>query len=136
MRPKAIMTEQKINSHILKLQGKAELPQEIELGSNYHIALEGSIIATSEHDNENGTSDKVYTFRPVKVEILTPKGKMLKLKDSRKNSQKLRNYLFKLYAQEGYVEAFDQVYDNFTLETMSMMPELLRGAIRRINEKT
>lgn len=129
------MNKIEISSHILKLQGKAELPQEIELGFNYHIALEGSIIATSEHDNENGTADRVYTFRPVKVEILTPKGERLKLKDPRKNSQKLRNYLFKLYANEGYTEPFDQVYDMATLEILSLMPEILRGAIKRIKER-
>lgn len=124
-----------INSYILKVQGKSELPSEIETGHNYHIALDGSVNKVELHDNEDGTWNKVYTFKPVHISLLTPKGESLKLKDPRKNSQKLRNYLFKLYTEEGYTEDFDRVYDEFTNATMAFSPSLLREAIKRINEK-
>lgn len=126
-----------INSFILKLQGKAELPKEIETGHNYEVKLQGSVNKVELHDNEDGTWDKVFTFKPVIVELVNGKGESLKLKDSRKNSQKMRNYLFKLYHEEGYIEDFDRVYDMFTYEVMGMTPSLLRSAIKRIqnNEK-
>jgi hypothetical protein len=115
--------------------GKAELPKEIKEGANYHISCEGAIVSSSLNDNEDGTWNKVYTFKPIKVELLDPLGETLKLKDPRKNSQKIRNYLFKIYSDEGFVEPFDDVYDQFTNEVMCMTPQLLRGAIIRINKK-
>ena len=77
-----------INSHILKLTGKAELPKELELGFNYKVTIDGSVTETTTVDNENGTVDVIYKFLPVLVETLTPKGERLKLKDVRKESQK------------------------------------------------
>lgn len=123
-----------INSHILKVAGKAELPNEIEISHNYHIALDGSVTGFKVEDNEDGTFNKVYDFKPIKVELLTPKGASLKLKDPRKNSQKLRNYLYKIYHDEGYTEDFDKVYDTVTLEIMGMMPHHLREAIKRLQK--
>lgn len=115
--------------------GKAELPKEIEEGHNYHVACEGSITSSAVHDNGDGTWNKVYTFKPIKVDVLTPTGESLKLKDPRRNSQKIRNYLFKAYSDEGYVEDFDEVYAQFTYEVMFMTPELLRRAIKRVNKE-
>jgi len=122
-----------INSNSLKIAGKAELPSDIEIAHNYHISLEGSVTGFKVEDNEDGTFNKIYDFKPVKVDLLTPLGKSLKLKDPRKNSQKMRNYLFKVYHDEGYCEDFDLVYDAFSKEVMSMTPGLLREAIKRLN---
>lgn len=124
-----------INSHILRLSGRAELPRAIDEGHNYRVTCEGSITSSSLHDNEDGSWNKVYTFKPVLVEVLEPRGESLRLRDPRRNSQKLRNYLFKCYFDEGYSEDFDQVYDAVTMEAMAMMPELLRRAIKRVNDQ-
>ena len=125
-----------INSHILKVAGKSELPNEIEIGHNYHIALDGSITGFKVEDNEDGTFNKIYDFKPIHIELLTPTGKSLKLADPRKNSQKIRNYLYKCFAEEGYVEDFDDVYDAFANVVMGMTPQLLRDAIKRLDEKS
>ena len=122
-----------INSHVLKLKGNSELPEALEIASNYHIALEGAVTGYKVEDNENGTVDYIYDFKPIKVDLLTPKGKSLKLKDNRKNSVKIRNYLFKIYTSEGVVENFDDVYDAFCWEVMGNTPNLLREAVKRIN---
>ena len=122
-----------INSHILKLKGNAELPNELEVDDNYHISMEGSITGYKFESNDNGTADKIYDFKPVLIELLTPKGKTLKTKDPRKNSVKIRNYLFKIYVAEGYTEPFDDVYDAFCWEVMGNTPNLLREAVKRIN---
>ncbi len=123
-----------INSHILKLSGKSELPHEIEEGFNYHVSLAGSINKIEFHDNEDGTWNKVYTFKPITVELLDPKGKSLKLKDPRKNSQKIRNMLWKHYFNEGVAEDFDSLYDAFTQEVMMQTPQLMREALNRLNK--
>ncbi len=128
------LSNMQINSHILKLQGRSELPQEIEEGHNYHVSLSGSINKVEYHDNEDGTWNKVYTFKPILVELLDKMGKTLKLKDPRKNSSLIRSYLFKCYHGEGYIEPFEDVYDAFTKEVIGMTPSLLREAIKRLQK--
>ena len=83
-----------INSYMLKLTGKAELPRDISIGNNYHVSLEGSVPSVTESDNNNGTHDRIYTFKPVKIELLDEKGETLKLKDARRKSQLLHGALW------------------------------------------
>ena len=101
---------EKINSHILKLQGKAELPNEIETGSNYHISLEGAVNKVELHDNEDSTWDKIYTFRPVKIDLLDKMGKSLKLKDPRSNSIKIRGSLYREFMFLNEQISFEDFY--------------------------
>jgi len=105
-----------INSYILKLQGKAELPEEIEISENYHVSLEGSITSYSLHDNQNGTYDKIFTFKPIKVDLLTNKGKSLHLKDTRSSSQLFRGSLYKNWLNSQAGLDFDTWYVNGMLE--------------------
>jgi hypothetical protein len=69
------------------------------------------------------------------VEILKSNGKIIKARDPRKNSQKMRNYLWKIYTDEGYCEDFDLVYDTFAYEVMGMTPSILKSVIKRLNDK-
>ena len=120
------------NNSVLKLQGKAEIPENLEIGTNYEVHIKGSITAVTESDNNDGSHTLYHKFEPVFVEVITEMGKSIKAKDPRRNSAKIRNYLFKAYFNEGYTEDFDSVYDAFTLEVMLMTPQLLRGAIKRL----
>lgn len=122
-------------TYYIKLQGKANIPQALSIGHNFKITADTSIVSESKEDNEDGTFSITYKAVPVTIEIEKDNGEVVKAKDPRKNSQKIRNWLFKDYAREGYVEDFDQVYDAFTLEVMSRTPDLLAQAIKRLNEK-
>jgi hypothetical protein len=123
-----------INSHILKLSGRAELPKEISIGHNYEINAKGSITKEELHDNENGTFNKVYTFKPITTEIITGLGETLKLKDTRRTSQLIRSSLWKLHDQEGYVEPFDEVYEQVGFLIMRDLPQYLREAVKRLEK--
>jgi len=125
----------KINSHQLKIMGKVELPHDIETGHNYHVATEGSVNKVELHDNEDGTWDKIYTFKPIHVSLLTPKGESLKLKDPRNNSQKIRNRLFGIYSspEEQCTHDFDRVYDVASHVILEIMPSVYKEAIKRLN---
>lgn len=112
-------------SHILKLTGKSELPEPVEIGSNYNVALSGSITAIAEHDNNDGTADKIYTFKPIKLEVLTPKGKTLVLKDTRSNSQLLRGMLHGKWKNAASNIDFEEAYSKFSFGVMSDMDELI-----------
>lgn len=100
-----------INSHILKLTGKAELPSAIEPGNNFHISLEGSVPSVSENDNDDGTWNRVYTFKPIKIEVLTPTGETIKAKDTRSNSTLIRQGLWRIWANAASSMNFDEYYD-------------------------
>lgn len=103
--------ETTINSLILRLQGKAELPHAVGIGSNYHISLEGSVTNFTQSDNENGTHNRTYTFKPVKVELLDPLGETLQLKDARSKSQLLRARFFGIWRTQNINTPFEQWYD-------------------------
>ncbi len=114
-----------VSSHILKLSGKAELPNEIDVGSNYRVSLEGSIISMTESDNENGTYTRTYTFRPVKIDLLDPKGKMLKLKDPRQKSQLFRGRVWSIWKDAPTPQTFDDFYDHLMSNLITHAPELV-----------
>lgn len=116
----------------LKIQGKANIPERLAIGHNYKIVANCSITQEQRDDNENGEFNVTFKAEPITMEISQDNGKVIKAKDPRKNSMKMRNYLFKLYADEGYIEEFDKVYDMFTNEVMAITPHLLRQAIKRL----
>lgn len=110
-----------IKSHILRLQGKAELPHEVSIGSNYHLSLEGSIVNFTESDNDDGSANRVYTFKPVKLDLLNPLGKTLKLKDARSKSQLWRARLWGIWKEQNINMPFDEWYDE-------LMANMIYGA--------
>ena len=113
-----------INSHILKLTGKSELPSEIEIGHNYKITCEGSITKEELHDNEDGTFNKVYIFRPVTIEIITNKGETLKLKDTRSYSQLFRARMWKKWQDANSQLSFDDWYGRLMQRLIQQADEI------------
>jgi len=90
-----------INSHSIKLTGKAELSEPLEIDKNYKVILQGSIISSADHSNQNGTADRTYILKPVLVELIDEIGVTIKVKDMRKMSQKLRGTLRKEWQESG-----------------------------------
>ena len=125
----------KEETYYIKIQGKVNVPELLPIGHNYQLKADCSVVSEQKEDNEDGTLAITSKLVPITVEITKDNGKVLKAKDPRKNSQKMRNYLFKKYAEEGYTEDFDRVYDAFALEVMTMTPTLLREAIKRLNQE-
>lgn len=123
-----------MNEYYIKIQGKANIPEQLAIGHNFKINCDASIVSESKEDLENGTFAITWKAVPVTVEVTKNNGEVVKAKDPRKNSQKIRNYLFKVYSEEGIVEDFDKVYDAFTLEVMLMTRQLLAEAIKRLNK--
>jgi|SRR3569623_908897 len=114
-----------ISNHVIKLTGKAELPQAVDIGNNYHVALEGSVTAVTNSDNENGTVTAIYTFKPIKVDVLTPRGEAIKAKDTRSNSQLLRSLLYKKWVNLASSEDFDTWYTKIIYGVMRDLDELI-----------
>ena len=125
-----------METYYAKIQGKVNIPQKLEIGHNYRLVADCSVTSESKEDLENGEFSITSKLVPITAEISKDNGPTIKAKDPRKNSQKIRNYLFKIYANEGYTEDFDQLYDAFTQEVMTITPELIREALKRIPHAT
>lgn len=114
-----------VNSRYIRLTGKAEVPKEISIGSNYYLGIDGSIVSKTVSDNENGTVDEMYLFKPVLIEVLTPKGETLKLKDTRKESQKLRSRLYVVWGENNSNLPFDVWYAKVMMQIRLNIEEVL-----------
>lgn len=102
----------KINSYILKLTGNAELPKEITASQNVQVTLDGAITETTYKDNDDGTHDCVYKFRPVKIEVITETGETIKAKDTRSNSELQRHQIHAIWSEKKPNVDKDVFYDN------------------------
>lgn len=121
-----------ISSHILKLTGKAELPSKIEIGYNYNISLSGSITTQTDSDNEDGTLIRLYSFKPIKVEVLTPAGETIKARDTRSNSQLIRALVYKRWVNAASSLSFEEFYDRVCREIMLDIDLLSNRAEKRV----
>jgi hypothetical protein len=124
------------NDLVVKFVGKAEIPSELQIGKNYLIHATGTITAFTEADKNDGTHVIYYRFEPVHIDMIDERGEKIKLKDPRKNSQKIRNFLWKVWSQNGYVEDFESVYDESTFVIMSRAESIVADAIKRIQNRT
>jgi len=78
-----------MDTNYLKLTGKVNIPEPLLIGTDYHVAIKGSISGKTEEDNHDGTHSHSFKFEPLTVEILTPQGQTLKA-DKYKQSVKMR----------------------------------------------
>lgn len=99
------------DNHVLRLTGKAELPEAIQQGHNYHVSIEGSIDAVTQSDNHDGTYTYSYRFKPVKVDLLNAQGQTIRAKDTRGKSQLLRARLWKVWTNNDDGLEFNDWYD-------------------------
>ena len=123
-----------ISSHILKLTGKAELPEEIKISENYHVSLDGSVIDEKLATQDDGTFSKTYTFKPIKIDLLDHLGNTLKLKDPRNMSQRVRSSTWKVWTNEACNKEFDLVYEQTMILVIRNIDRLVLEAISRLNK--
>lgn len=100
-----------INSNCIKLTGKSEISEPLEVGKNYSLVAQGSIVKSELHDNEDGTATQIFTFRPILSEVVKESGETVKVKDSRSMSQKLRRVLWGEWSKDDCGMDFDAYYE-------------------------
>lgn len=84
-----------INEHIIQLSGKASIPEPLEVGGNYKITMDGSVITETMSDNHDGTANRIFKFKPIVLLTTDKTGKTIKSKDTRSMSQLLRGSIRK-----------------------------------------
>ena len=107
------MEEKEIKDYILKLSGKASLLQEIENDKEYNLRVNGETTAKTEVPNGDGSYNIIYKFQPKIIEIEGEGGEIIKTKDLRKKSQKLRGALYYLWQEQSGNLDQDEFYDRF-----------------------
>lgn len=121
--------------YYVKIQGKVNIPTELAIGHNYQLKADCSIVSENKSDLENGEYSITYKMVPLTAEVLKDNGETVKARDPRRNSEKFRKYLYKLWSDEGVLHEFDKVYEMVTMSAMSNMPHYLREAIKKLDNE-
>ncbi len=93
-----------ISGRYCKINAQFELPQDLTIGRDYQIELNGSITACTEKDAENGTFEREYRFKSILGAIKDDLGATIKLTDKTRKSVKLRSMIM-----TGWGEDYDSV---------------------------
>ena len=109
------------NDHVLKLSGKAELPDALKIGNNYGITLQGTVTSITEIDKNDGSHVLYYKFEPIHIEVINEKGEAIKLKDTRSSSQLFRARLWTEWKNSKSDSTFDDWYGR-------LMQRMIRSA--------
>ncbi len=112
--------ERNPDTYNIKLSGKMNIPEQLEIGKDYHIALEGSITSVTKKNNEDGTYTLDYKLEPLKFELLRSNGTTMKA-DKSKLSQKLRGRAF---IHEGENNT-DNMYEWFVTKSIRHFDEIV-----------
>src|SRR3990172_1191094 len=98
-----------INENILRLTGKVNLAQPLELGNDYTITVTGAITTATTIDLHDGSYDRIFKLEPRLVTAIDDKGETIKIKDKGSQAQKLRNRLYKIFEETPHGE-FEDFY--------------------------
>jgi len=109
----------------LKITGKANIPERLSIGHNYRLVADCSITSETKTDNENGEFDVTFKVEPVTVSISKDNGKIIKAKDPRKNSTKIRNLLYFKWKESNEAVDFEDYYTKFTNIVLANMDTLI-----------
>lgn len=112
--------------YYIKVAGKANIPQALSLGHNFKIVADCSITSESRSDNQNGDFDVIYRAEPVTVTVERDNGEIVKSKDIRKNSQKIRNYCYRLWQENNCPMEFEDYYNKVTLAILNELPIIIQ----------
>lgn len=114
-----------MENYYVKIQGKANIPERLSIGHNYALSADCSITSEAKNDNEDGTYDIIYKVEPVTVTIERDNGTIVKAKDPRKNSTKIRNLLYFKWKELNEPIDFDDYYTKFTNVVLANMDTLI-----------
>lgn len=101
-------------TYYIKIVGKVNVPSKIEIGHNYALKMDCSVTQESKEDNEDGTFNVISKVVPITAEIVKSNGEIVKARDARKNSTKIRNLLHWKWQQSDNPTDFEEYYTKFT----------------------
>jgi hypothetical protein len=112
-------------TYYVRINGKANIPERLCLGHNYKLEADCSITSENKVDNENGEFDVIFKVEPITVSITRDNGTIVKAKDPRKNSTKIRNLLYFKWKELNEPIDFEDYYTRFTNTVLVNMDALI-----------
>ena len=114
-----------METYYAKITGKVNIPQALAIGHNYKVISDCSITSEAKEDNEDGTFSVTFKLEPITMEICKDNGNVVKAKDPRKNSTKIRNLLYFKWKESNEAVEFDDYYTRFTNTVLVNMDALI-----------
>lgn len=112
------------NEYYLKLGGKANIPQPLEIGRNYKLTTSGTVTSLTESDLNDGRHVVYYKFSPINMELIDDLGESIKAKDTRSASQLFRAKLWKHWQNLGTEMSFEDWYTSVMLNLIRCSEEV------------
>lgn len=94
----------------IKISGKVNVPKKISIGHNYKLTMDCSVTQEQKEDNNDGTFNIISKAEPITCTIEKENGEIIKGKDTRKESQKLRSKLYMVWQSNNNPLPFDDFY--------------------------
>jgi len=110
------------NSYTARITGLSELAEPLEIGKNYTIVINADCRSIKKEDNDDGTFTFGHTLRQIAATITDDNGKVIKVKDKKSQSQKLRAQII-LQAQEEGKDP-DAEYERIMVKLRHFYPEI------------
>lgn len=112
-----------MNSHILRITGSSELPEPLEIETDYQILLDCEITSIVKRSLNDGGYNFVYSAKQKTAEVKDNKGKTIKTTDRKGQSVKLRGALYHLATEQG--KDPDVFYEEKLIKIRHFLKEIL-----------
>lgn len=101
---------EKTNDYFVRLGGKANIPEPLEIGRNYKLTVQGTVTSLTESDKQDGSHVIYYKFEPILMELIDDMGESIKAKDTRSYSQLFRARMWKFWNASPNDMSFEDWY--------------------------
>lgn len=122
--------EKQINDYVLKLSGKVSILEPLAIGHNFKVEIDGTITNETLSDNQDGKFNLYYKFEPILCKIKKDNGEVIKAKDPRKNSQKLRRMVYAIWMNDASSLPEEEAYDRFMAHVIVHAEALYKQAMK------
>lgn len=89
------------HSYTAQITGLSELPEPLEIGKSYDIKITADCNSITKKNNEDGSFEYKYRLQQLTAEITKDNGEVVKVKDNKSQSKKLRGQLWAIGQEKG-----------------------------------
>lgn len=89
-----------ISSRFIRLNGTFEIPEDLEIGREYVLSVNGSITDLKTSDEQDGTYSHQFNFKPSTGQIADTLGLSVKLVDKTRKSVKFRQLIERVWGDD------------------------------------
>jgi len=112
-----------MNSYTTQITGLSEITEPLEIGKNYTILITADCNSITKQNNEDGSFTYKHKLKQLTAEITKDNGEVIKVKDKRSQSQKLRGQLWAIGEEKGLNG--DEYYEAKMIKIRHYLPEII-----------